>query len=191
MQLPWDEHFHEIVIPAWQAYLLAERRLTDAANAENKEATKRAGYDALREGGAATIYLHHFAETVMRARPNWVPNKINSASILRRWASTNCTMLRTDQKVADIQLCGDVADALKHAILTVNVNARQIRGNDAVLTLSTGFGELGFGEGKHGGVQQVIVLANSGSRALSSVLQNVIDAWRRSAGLALPAVELA
>ena len=35
-------------------------------------------------------------------------------------------------------------------------------------------------------VEQVLVLANSGTRALSSVLQNVIDAWRRVAGLALP-----
>ena len=100
-------------------------------------------------------------------------------------------MLRTDQRVTDVELCGDVADALKHAILTRNVDARQIRENDAVLALGTGFGELSFGEGKYGGTQQVIVLANSGTRALSSVLQNVIDAWRRSVGLPLPALGLA
>ena len=58
-------------------------------------------------------------------------------------------------------------------ILTRNVDVRQIRENDAVLALSTGYGELSFGEGKYGGIQQVIVLANSGTRALSSVLQNV------------------
>jgi hypothetical protein len=90
--------------------------------------------------------------------------------------------------VADVKLCGDVADALKHAILTRNLDVRQIRENDAVIALSTGYGELGYGEGKYGGIQQVIVLANSGTRALSSVLQNVIDAWRRAAGLDLPAV---
>ena len=34
MQLPRDEHLLEIVIPAWQAYLLrAEERLTEAINA--------------------------------------------------------------------------------------------------------------------------------------------------------------
>ena len=188
MQLPWDEHFYEIVIPAWQAYLTAESRLTDAINARNEEASKRAGYDALREGGAATIYLHHFAEIVMRARPGWLLGSISSAAELRRWVSDHCTMLRTDRKVDDVQLCRDLADALKHAILTRNVDARQIRENDAVLALSTGFGELGWGEGKYGGTQQVIVLANSGTRALSSVLQNVVDAWRRSAGLVLPAM---
>ena len=191
MQLPWDEHFYEIVIPAWQAYLAAEARLTDAVNSGNDEASKRAGYDALREGGAAIMYLHHFAEVVMRARPGWLPDEISSAGELRRWVTDHCTMLRTDRKVADVELCGDVADALKHAILTRNLDARQIRENDAVLALSTGYGELSFGEGKYGGTQQVIVLANSGTRALSSVLQNVIDAWRRSAALTLPALGLA
>jgi hypothetical protein len=191
VQLPWDEHLYEIVIPAWQAYLTAEHRLTDAIHSENEGATKRAGYDALREGGAATIYLHHFAEIVMRARPDWLQEDIGSARELWRWVSGHCTMLRTDRHVADVELCGDVADALKHAILTRNVDVRQIRENDAVLALGTGYGELSYGEGKSGGMQQVIILANSGTRALSSVLQNVIDAWRRSAGLALPALGLA
>ena len=97
-------------------------------------------------------------------------------------------MLRTDAPTRDVELCRDVADALKHAILTINVDARQIRENDAVIALSRGHGEPGFGEGKYGGTQQVIVLAISGTRALSSVLQNVIDAWRRAAGIELPAV---
>jgi len=81
VQLPWDEHFHEIVIPAWQAYLAAETRLTDAINAKNENASTRAGYDALREGGAATIYLHHFAEVVMRASPDWVPGELTSGGV--------------------------------------------------------------------------------------------------------------
>ncbi len=78
MQLPWDEHYREIVIPAWLAYLEAETRLTNAINAKNDEAGKRAGYDALREGGAATIYVHHFADVVMRARPDWLPPELRS-----------------------------------------------------------------------------------------------------------------
>jgi hypothetical protein len=188
VQLPWDEHFYEIVITAWQAYLTAEGRLTDAINSNNEDVSRRAGYDALREGGAATIYLHHFADVVMRARPDWLPGELSSLGELRRWVSEHCTMLRTDRSVPDVELCGDVADALKHAILTRNLDARQIRENDAVLALGTGYGELSYGEGKYGGMQQVLVLANSGTRALSSVLQNVVDAWRRAAGLPLPAV---
>jgi hypothetical protein len=97
-------------------------------------------------------------------------------------------MLRTGAHVPDVKLCGDVADALKHAILTRNLDARHIRENDAVIALSTDYGQLSFGEGKYGGIQQVIVLASSGTRALSGVLQNVVDAWRRAAGLELPSV---
>ena len=111
MQFPWDEHFHEIVIPAWQAYLRAENRLTDATRARDEGALTRAGYDALREGGAATVYLHHFAEIVIRAKPAWLRTGIRSHRELRRWASSHCTMLRNASRpVDDLGLCGDVAD---------------------------------------------------------------------------------
>jgi hypothetical protein len=52
VQLPWDEHFYEIVIPAWREYLLAESRLTDAVNAGDEQTISRGAYNALREGGA-------------------------------------------------------------------------------------------------------------------------------------------
>jgi hypothetical protein len=189
MQLPWDEHFHEIVIPAWQAYLRSETRLTDAANAGDEVVLRRAGYEALREGGAATIYLHHFAEIVMRAHPAWARGRMRSLGELRRWVAQHCAMLRNDDRpVADIELCGDVADALKHAILTQRLDVRQVRENDAVIALSTRYDELAFGEGKFGGVVQVVVIANTGARALSSVCQNVVDAWRRVSGVALPPI---
>jgi hypothetical protein len=51
--------------------------------------------------------------------------------------------------------------------------------------IASDYGELNYGEGKFGGFQ-VVVLAKSGKRALSSILQNVIDAWRRAAGLPMP-----
>jgi hypothetical protein len=189
MQLPWDEHFHEIVIPAWQAYQRAEMCLTEAFHAGDEGFLKRAGYDALREGGAATIYLHHYAEIVMRAKPPWLPADIRKHHHLREWVSKYCTMLRNEKSpVADIGLCGDVADALKHAVLTQHLDVRQVRENDAVLALSTGYGELPYGEGKYGGVVQVIVVANAGFRALSCACQNVVDAWRRVAGIALPPI---
>jgi hypothetical protein len=73
MQLPWDEHFKEIVIPAWQAYLNAEQRLTEVNATSTEQLIRRSGYDALREGGAASVYIHHFAEIVLRAQPDWLP----------------------------------------------------------------------------------------------------------------------
>jgi hypothetical protein len=55
------------------------------------------------------------------------------------WVGIDCTMLRTDRPIADVELFGDLADALKHAVLTRKVDARQVRENDAVLAPGTGF----------------------------------------------------
>jgi hypothetical protein len=42
-----------------------------------------------------------------------------------------------------------------------------------------------YGEGNFGGLDQVIVLTDSGAnkRALSAILQNVVDMWRAIMGL--------
>ena len=188
MQLPWDEHFFEIVIPAWQAYLAAEARLSVAAQGDDQAALAKARYDAMREGGAASFYLHHFGEIVLRARPAWLPESVKTPAQIIAWLSPFCFALRTDQQIADVELLKDVADALKHAVLTARLEQRQIEANDAVIVVSTGYGELPYGEGKYGGTPQVIVRTHNGARCLSTILQNVVDAWRRAAGLDLPEV---
>lgn len=188
MQLPWDEHFHEIVIPAWQAYLRAEQCLTEAYAAEDAGKIEKAKYDALREGGAAVFYVHHFGEVVLRARPYWLPRELSAPAEVSRWLSDYCTMLRSDDKAGDVSLLGDVADALKHAILTRRLDSREVSANEAVLVVGREYGVYRYGEGKFGGVDEVWVLAKSGGRALSCILQNVIDAWRRAAGIELPAI---
>jgi len=188
MQLPWDEHFFEIVLPAWQAYQWAEDELTAAIRADDAPACSRARYRALREAGAASFYLHHFAEIVLRARPQWLPTEISDVRGIRTWLSARCTALREEAPINDVELLGDVADALKHAILTRDPERRLISSNDAVLVVEGGYGGGAYSEGKFGGAEQVLILSKTGERALSAVLQNVVDAWRRAAGLALPAI---
>lgn len=188
MQLPWDEHFFEIVLPAWQAYLASESELTASVISGDEAAARRARYRALREAGSASFYLHHFAEIVLRARPHWLPAGVEDLRNLRQWLAGHCTALRTDQRVDDVRLLGDVADALKHAVLTRDPDKRLVEANDAVLLTGTGYGEGPFGEGKYGGAEQVMILSKVGRRALSGVLQNVVDAWRRGAGIDLPPI---
>lgn len=184
MQLDWLDHFQHIVIPAWQAYIRAEERLSAAMRADDEAAIQNARYDALREGGAAAFYLHHFAEVVHRAQPHWISPDATKADI---WSTVeeSCTMLRTDNPVRDVSLLGDVADALKHAVLNRRLEDRQVAAAEAVVVTGDGFGVLAFGEGKFGG-EQVLILARDRTRALSSILQNVVDAWRRTVGLDLP-----
>jgi hypothetical protein len=55
VQLPWDEHFYEIVISGWQAYLTAEQRLTEAVHSGNEELSRRAGYDTKTRARTLTV----------------------------------------------------------------------------------------------------------------------------------------
>jgi len=188
MQLPWDEHFFEIVLPAWQAYLSSETALSTAVASGHADKLSRARYTALREGGAASFYLHHFSDIVLRARPPWLPTDIADLGSLRRWLAPKCSALRTAAVVNDVDLLGAVADALKHAILERSPERRLVAANEAVLVSRVGYGGGRFAEGKYGGTEQVLVLSTAGQRALSAVLQNVVDAWRRAAGLELPPI---
>jgi hypothetical protein len=78
--------------------------------------------------------------------------------------------------VDDVTLLRDLADAFKHHKLG-RPNAT-VDGADAIIMTGTGWGKLRWGEGKWGGAEQVIVKRKNGDqRALSSVMQNVFDAW--------------
>ena len=188
MQLEWDEHFFEIVLPAWQDYLSAADELAAAAQDVNEARQKNASYKALRFGSSSALFLHHFADIVLRARPPFLPKAVRNIADLQTWLAGYCTSLRTGGPIGDVALLGDVADALKHAVLTRRLALRDIAANDAVLVVAIGFAELRFSEGNYGGTDRVVVRANSGARALSAVLQNVIDAWRRAADMPLPDV---
>ncbi len=191
MQLGWERHFRHIVIPAWRQYLSAERQLTEAAKLSDQEAVEIARYDALREGGAASMYLHHFIEIVVNERPNFLPDDIREIKdapsrlgSTRKWLAEACFMLRGDTLCADVELLRQVADALKHAALTRE--NLQIEGNDAVLITASSYGKGAYGAGKYGGGPTVWVLAKSGERQLTSILRNVIDAWHRCLDWNLP-----
>lgn len=185
MDLGWREHFSEIVIPAWQAYLGAENELTAARLADDQTAIRTAKLKALREGGAATLYLHHFVEIVVAESPDWLP-EMKDYRAAQDWLEGFCFALRSETLSNDVRLLGDVADALKHSQL--RSADRAVSSRDAVLAVESGYGEVPYGEGKYGGTDQVLILAKSGKRPLSTVLQNVVDAWRRAAGLGLPAI---
>jgi len=188
MQLDWDDHFREIVVPAWQSYRASERRLSEAAASKDPQLIDHARFETLREAGAACFYLHHFADIALRARPGWLPQHVTKVQPLLDWVAKKCTYLRSDKLCDDVNLLRDVAESLKHAILTRHLHDRQVSANDAVLLVATGFGELPFGEGKYGGTLQTVILTNDGPRALSAVLQNVVDAWRRVSDQELPKI---
>jgi hypothetical protein len=191
MQLEWEEHFDEIVIPAWRDYLASENALSAIGDAAYAQPRPREVYTALRFGAAAVLSLHHFAETALRARAGFLPAQATTPDDVAAWLKPHCRNLRQTTKPADVDLLRDVADALKHGVLTRRLARRQVDAAGAVLVVPTAYGALPRAEGKIGGAAQVVILARGGARALSVVLQNVLDAWRTGIGRDLPPLESA
>jgi hypothetical protein len=78
----------------------------------------------------------------------------------------------------DFGLVRDVADAHKHFELD-RPNRRLTRA-DQTARGGMGWGEGGLGEGVFGGGPQLVVKLDDGTkRALSAIMQNVIEMWQR------------
>lgn len=170
-----DEHFYEIILPAIQEYHSAEVTLTTLINGRADPAMcEKARYTALRLGGAAAIYLHHFSDIVAnRPPPLSAPPFEGKVGAVRAWVGDKM-LKRWNENL--IPLLGDTADALKHSTLNIRL-PREVEERDQVLTISRGYGEGGFGEGKYGGIDEVWVLARSGKRPLQLVLHRVSQTW--------------
>jgi hypothetical protein len=169
------DHLDNLIRPALQAYLASERELDIAKEkdvADEIDAARRNVNLAARQ---AVDLLHHFADFVLKEPDPALP-VFNNIGEVRRLLKPLCVFTRTQRAVDDVALLMDVTDAFKHhrpdrSSATVDVSF-------AIVTSYGGYGELGWGEGKYGGAEQVIVTRTSGEkRALSSILQNVFDAW--------------
>ena len=168
MQLDAREHFKEIVGPAISEYEQAEDELTEAVQAGNEARIHEARFRALRRGGTAIIFLHHFADVIAKRPPEGLPDFDGKISNVHQY-------LR-EHGASDIALLGDTADALKHSALTRRL-PRQVEAVEQVVTVGRGYGIGRYGEGKFGGTEQVWILARSGQRALTSVLRDIRSAW--------------
>jgi hypothetical protein len=177
---PINEQFEAVVLPALAEYWAAETALTAALNEGDAAAISAARQLAMRRARAAANELHHFAD--FAAAKNSL-----KLDLMRSAVAAHCTFLRSTNKVADIALLRATADAFKHNHLN-RANA-MVTGSDAIIASATGYSMLYYGEGKYGGAEQVIVTAKDNTqRALSSILQNAADAWRRYLGRAVPEI---
>ena len=168
-------HIAEIVRPALRNYLASEMKLTEALESKDSVAIETARQYVMLSARQATKELHHLADFVLK-EPS---HAMSFAKIedVRAAVEAKCVFLRTaNYPIADVALLRDVADAFKHHRLD-RPNTKVSVSTDVVPT-GGGYGELHYGEGKYGGGEQVIITLKDGNkRALSSVLQNVFDAW--------------
>ncbi len=163
------DHIHAVVRPALRKYLEAENGLTS---------TPQSG-DALQNvmlaARQAVDVLHQLSDFVLREKPS---PQLTFSSIMevRDTLEARCVFLRSGQPVADVALLRDVADAFKHH--RPDRPSATVAASSDVTPVSLGWGQARWDEGKWDGAEQVIVTTKNGAqRALSSVLQNVFDAW--------------
>ncbi|AWN35678.1 hypothetical protein [Methylobacterium radiodurans] len=183
--------FDKQVAPEFRRFIAAEGALTQAALHGTPDELEAARDDVMQAAWNAATKAHQMGDYAWaeQPRPSWMPANLAGLDRLRDWLQANhCKMLRGIAQPDDVHLLGDVADAFKHAVLTQGRRVpRRITSAAATVTSSTGFGKMAWGEGKFGGVEQVIVTLNDGTeRALSCILQNVVDAWRAAMGRPLP-----
>jgi hypothetical protein len=97
---------------------------------------------------------------------------------LRAYLAAEALFLREPRSPVpdDMALLRDTAEAFKH--FKLDRTSATVADANSVATISTGYGVARWGEGKWGGAEQCMVTRKDGDkRALSSVLQNVFDAW--------------
>jgi hypothetical protein len=187
-----ESHFEDIVVRSWVNYIKCEKALSRAHAEGDTVEVDEARKEVVLSARSACIEMHQFVDTICAQKadpPAWLPEDVKTLDEIRRAVSGHCRMLRQNELCADVDVLHDIADAFKHSILIRPRKGREhwVKNSKCSVVIASGFGELRFGEGKFGGVQQLIVrLDNGQSRALSSVLQNVIDAWRRFMGQELP-----
>ena len=171
---PILDHIAAVIRPALRKYLAAEKALTEAVLSQDARAIEAAREDVKLAARQAVDVLHHLSDFVLKEpSPTLCFAKIEEA---RNAVEARCVFLRTANPVADISLLRDVADALKHH--RPDRPSATVLASTDVATVSMGFGQMRFGEGKFDGVEQVVITKKDGDmRALTSVLQNVFDAW--------------
>jgi hypothetical protein len=179
------DHIAAVIRPALRRYLAAEDAMTAALETKDAAAIGTARQDVMLAARQAVDVLHHLSDFVFK-EPSQTLAFANLDAV-RSAVEAKCVFLRTIQRVADVSLLRDVADAFKHH--RPDRSSATVRASTDVIPVSIGWGQARWDEGKWDGVEQVIVTTKGGDkRALSSILQNVFDAWMTLLGQPLPPI---
>lgn len=178
------DHVDRKVKPTLRNYIEAEHALTRALKTTDPVAIDAARDAAELAGRQAVDLLHHLADFVFEERSPSLPTFVDLGAV-RAAVDAKCEFLRNGKPVDDVNMLRDVAVAFKHH----RPRTGRIAVSTDIAPVGIGFGSLSWGEGKYGGVEQIIISTKTGDRrALSSVLQNVFDAWMNYLGQPLPPI---
>jgi hypothetical protein len=182
---PILDHLDRMVRPGLRRYAEAEAALTKAHAAQDQSAIDAARIEAGLAARQAVDGLHHLADFMWKEPGCW-PRAFVDLEDVRSEVESRCVFLRNAQvPIKDVTLLRDVSVAFKHH--------RPTRGavpvSTDILPEPGGFGGRRWGEGKWAGVEETVVTIKDGAkRALSSVVQNVFDAWTMVPDLPQPPI---
>jgi hypothetical protein len=178
---PTQTFFDEIVEPAFREYQEAEDELTRAAAEDEPIRLAEARNRALRRARTAAIEMHQFADRVTADKPSWCPTTATATvQKVRDWLMSDYASPQHD-----VQVLHDAADAFKHGELTMSRKGRDwfVEDDRMIVSAKTGYGMLGWGEGKFSSAEEIIIEQKDGSpRSMLFVLTTVQHAWLRAMG---------
>jgi hypothetical protein len=178
------DHVDRKVLLALRNYIEAEQVLTSALETADVAAINAARDSVELAGRQAVDLLHHLADFVLQERLASLPAFADLGAV-RAAVDAKCEFLRNGKHVDDVDLLRDVAVAFKHH----RPKSGRIAVSTDIAPVGAGFGLRRYGEGKYGGVEQIVISTKIGDRrALSSVLQNVFDAWMNYLGQSSPPI---
>jgi hypothetical protein len=173
MQIILD-HIDAVVRLALRRYMDAENALTASIESQDADAINAARQNGILAARQATDVLHHLSDFVFKEPSSAL--SFPRIEDVRGAVDAKCVFLRTTNHVGDVGLLRDIADAFKHH--RPDRPSASVSVSSDIVTIGTGYGQMRWGEGKYGSAEQVVVSTRSGDkRALSSILQNVFDAW--------------
>jgi hypothetical protein len=150
---PILDHLSAVIRPALRRYIAAEKALTEAVLSNDTSAIETARTEAGLAARQAVDVLHHLADFVLKEpQPTLQFTRIED---VRDAVEARCDFLRTGNAVGDVSLLRDVADAFKHHRL--DRQSATVLASSDVTWVSMGFGQMRFGEGKFGGVEQIVI----------------------------------
>jgi len=155
-------------------------RLTPLISRATRQRWRSRGRTFFWRCGGAVDLLHHLADFVFKEPSPALPAYADVGAV-RTALKPHCTYLRTTQSFDDVVLLNDIARAFKHH--RPDHGTPTVAVSTAIVPVASGWGTMRWDEGKYGGAEQVVVTKTDGDkRAVSSVLQNVFDAWMRLLG---------
>lgn len=154
----------------------AETQLTSACVSKVEADIETAKFRTLRIAANACWHIHHFADLLF-CRVNMRPaDRGEIHAYIKDVQSRHCRHRETGEELNDLVLLGDVADALKHAMLSRR--SALVSNTNEVMVVHRGYGTGSYGTGKFGGVPQVWIILQDARRPLLTVLRNALVAWK-------------